>query len=111
MCDFLECILTSYKPSFLGFSADLQPIYENERRSENQLSSVRDIHEGIRDYCREYAEILRCITGTVPEVDFCDGVLCLMGADNSRIEISELREMMLDDAAYGDKNTGRDALM
>lgn len=111
LCDFLECILTSYEPSFLGFSADLQPIYENERRSENQLSSVRDIHEGIRDYCREYAEILRCITGTVPEVDFCDGVLCLMGADNSRIEISELGEMMLDDAAYGDKNTGRDALM
>lgn len=111
LCDFLECILTSYEPSFLGFSADLQPIYENERRSENQLSSVRDIHEGIRDYCREYAEILRCITGTVPEVDFCDGVLCLMGADNSRIKISELREMMLDDAAYGDKNTGRDALM
>lgn len=111
LCDFLECILTSYEPSFLGFSADLQPIYESERRSENQLSSVRDIHEGIRDYCREYAEILRCITGTVPEVDFCDGVLCLMGADNSRIEISELREMMLDDAAYGDKNTGRDALM
>lgn len=111
LCDFLECIMTSFEPSFLGFSEDFQPVYEDERRSEEQLSCVQDIQEGIRDYCRQFGEILYCFTGKMPGVDFCDGILRLIGADDSRIEIPQIREMILDDAANGDKNTGRDALL
>ncbi|MDE6939063.1 MAG: hypothetical protein K2P28_12985 [Lachnospiraceae bacterium] len=111
LCDFLECIFTSFEPSFLGFSEDLKPVYEDERRSEEQLSCVQEIHEGIRACCRQFGEILHCFTGRIPDVDYCDEVLRLMGADDSRIEIPELWEMMLDDAPHGDKNTGRDALL
>lgn len=111
LCDFLECILTSYEPSFLGFSDACQPVYEDERRTEGQLCCIREIHEGIVEYSRQFAEILYRLTGKTPEVDFCDGVLQLMGADDSRVDIPELREMVLDDAENGDKNTGRDALL
>lgn len=111
LCDFLECILTSYEPSFLGFSDACQPVYEDERRTEGQLCCIREIHEGIVEYSRQFAEILYRLTGKTPEVDFCDGVLRLMGADDSRVDIPELREMVLDDAENGDKNTGRDALL
>ena len=111
VCDFLECILTAFTPSFIEFSEEFQPIYEEERRTKEQIACVRDIQEGIKDYCRQFTEILTCLPEQMPPVDFCDEMLQLMGADYSRIAVLQIKEMILDDAVCKDKNTGRDALM
>jgi HAD superfamily hydrolase (TIGR01549 family) len=111
LCDFLECIFTSFHPSFTGFTERFEPVYERERRTKEQLACVRDIHTGIKDYCECFAEIISDFPREMPSEDFCDGVLRLIGSDYTRIEIEELKELTLDDAVYGDKNAGRDALM
>ncbi len=109
LCDFLECIFTSYHPSFLEFQGETV-IYEKERRTDEQIVCIKEIHEGIQKYAVEFAEILGKIPKKMPSVDFCDEVLNYISASYSNIKISELTELMLDDAVFGDKNTGRDAL-
>ena len=111
LCDFLESILTSFHPSFLGFSKKLEPVYERERRREEQLICVKEIHGGIKEYCEWFGKIFPQFPKKMPSVDFCDEVLCLISSDYTRIEIEELKELTLDDAVYGDKNVGRDAFM
>ncbi len=111
LCDFLECILTSFRPSFLGISEEFQPVYEEERRTEGQLECVKEIHQGIQEYCREFAKLMVCFPEGMPGPDFCDGLLGFINSDFFRVEIPEIEEMVLDDGIYGDKNTGRDVLL
>lgn len=110
LCDFLECIFTSFEPSFLEFQGKTA-IYEKERRTASQLACIKEIHEGIWKYAVQFAEILGRMTKEIPSVDFCDEVLNYISASYSQIKIPELAEMVLDDEVFGDKNTGRDALI
>ena len=110
LCDFLECIFTSFEPSFLGFDEDGKAVYDRERRSGSQLACVEKIHQGIWDYTRQFAEIIDSIPKQMPAVEFGDEMLGMVSSSRSRILIPELKEMVLDDIDYGDKNTGLDAL-
>lgn len=110
LCDFLECIFTSYSPSLLEFQGKTA-IYEKEHRTVEQIVCIKEIHEGIQKYTVEFAEILGKIPKEMPSADFCDEVLNYISASYSNIKISELTELILDDAVFGDKNTGKDALI
>lgn len=110
LCDFLECIFTSFEPSFLEFQGETA-VYEEERRSVRQLTCIKEIQEGIREYAEQYAEILGKWPQEMPPADFGDEVLRYISSSYSNIKIPELAELVLDDVVFGDKNTGRDALM
>lgn len=110
LCDFLECIFTSFEPSFLGFQGGTV-VYEKERRTASQIACIKGIHEGICNYAIQFADILGRMPKEMPSADFCDEVLNYISASYSQIEIPELAEMVLDDEVFGDKNTGRDALI
>ncbi len=111
LCEFLECILTSYKPSFLGFYIDGMVVYERERRTKNQMGCLRMIHKGIQKYTMEFIDILKAIPEHMSTIDYCDELMGFMGAAYSKVEVPGLDEFILDDIVYGDKNTGKDALI
>ena len=111
LCDFLECIFTSYLPSFYRISREGEYVYETEKRTESQLEILKKIHSGIFQYCKEFAEIFTELPGDMPSSEFCDEILKFTSSEYSRTEIPELKDFMLDDWLGGDKNTGMDALM
>lgn len=86
-------------------------VYEKERRTARQLGCIKGIHEGIQKYAVQFAEIIGNMPKEMPSMDFCDEVLKYISASYSSINIPELSELILDDVFFGDKNTGRDALM
>lgn len=111
LCDFLECVLTSYEPSFLGFDMDGMAAYEKERRTKNQIDCLQLVHKGIQKYTMEFIDILKAIPEHMSTIDYCDELMGFMGAAYSKVEVPGLNEFILDDIMYGDKNTGRDALI
>lgn len=111
LCDFLECILTSYSPSFIGINEFGEKLYEIEKRSKNQLECLKEIHNGIEEYARKYSMVVTSVPKATPNVDLVDSILRYTSSSYSRIMIEELREFVLDDWLGGDKNTGRDALL
>ncbi len=72
---------------------------------------IKEIHEGIQEYAAQFAEILEKMPEEMPSIDFCDEVLKYISASYSNIKLSELENLVLDDEFFGDKNTGKDALM
>lgn len=111
MCDFLECIMTSYQPSFIDLEADGTLVYDREKRSKEQIKCLKKIHKGILRYCECFADIIGKFPVHMSSAEFCDELLRYTGSAFSRIDIWELKEFMLDDWLGGDKNTGRDALL
>ena len=110
LCDFLECIMTSYEASFKGIALNGEYVYDEERRSKQQLSSIKQIHEGILDFGKQFATIMKgsCLENI--KVDFVDEILKYTSEKYSNIKVDGLREFYLDDYLQGDKNTGNDAL-
>ena len=104
LCDFLECIFTSYQPSF-------QKIDEKEKRTKKQIRTLKKIHAGIFRYCRDFVRVLPDMPKDMPPKEYGDEILRYMSSEYSRIEIPELKEFTLDDWLGGDKNTGMDALI
>lgn len=111
LCDFLECIFTSYVPSFYGIDRNGTYLYEEERRTEEQIETLKGIHAGIFRYCHDFAKIMPDLPEDMPPKEYSDEILRYTSSEYSRIEIPELKEFMLDDWLGGDKNTGKDALM
>lgn len=111
LCDFLECIFTSYHPSFHRIDRDGNYLYEEEKRTEKQIEILKEIHSGIFAYCSDFARIVGNLPEDMPPKEFCDEILRYTSSEYSRIEIPGLNEFMLDDWLGGDKNTGKDALI
>ena len=111
LCDFLECIFTSYQPSFHKIGSDGSYLYEEEKRTGGQIETLKEIHAGIFRYCGDFAKIVLTLPEDMPPKEFCDEILRYTSSEYSRIHIPELKEFMLDDWLGGDKNTGKDALM
>lgn len=111
LCDFLECIFTSYDPSFYCFDRDRRCLYEEEKRTEGQIETLREIHSGIFHYCDEFANIIPKIPDDMPANEYCDEILRYTSSEYSQVHIPELSGFVLDDWLGGDKNTGRDALI
>lgn len=110
LCDFLECILTSYQPSFCRIDEEGRYVYEREKRTQRQLKCLEKIHSGIFRYCSDFASILPDLPEDMPINEFCDEILRYTSSEYTRVMIPELGEFMLDDWLGGDKNTGMDAL-
>lgn len=111
LCDFLECIFTSYQPSFNRIGGDGEYLYEMESRTDGQIATLKEIHSGIFHYCGEFAKIMPKLPEDMPSNGYCDDVLKYMASEYSQVKIPELEKFMLDDWLGGDKNTGADALM
>lgn len=111
LCDFLECIFTSYQPSFNKITGDGTCIYEVEKRSNEQIQILKEIHSGIFKYCNEFAEAVSKLPEDMPDNAYCDEILKFTASGYSQIKIPELKNFILDDCFGGDKNTGIDALM
>lgn len=104
LCDFLECILTSFDASFSSFDENGLPVYEIEKRTREQLICVKDMHNGIQKYCEYFAEIISRFPQHMPPVDFCDDILGLIDLNYFRFQIPELKKIILDDELCGEKN-------
>lgn len=111
LCDFLECIFTSFEPSFLEIDELGRAVYSKERRSDEQLSSVKEIHQGIWDYSQQFIEVMGSVPKQIPPVEFGDKILGFISSSRSKIFIPELESIVLDDVDNGDKNVGLDALV
>lgn len=111
LCDFLECIFTSYEPSFYRIDGNGTCLREEEKRTEEQIGTLKEIHDGIFRYCSDFAGMLPDLPEDLPSGEYSDEILRYTSSEYSRIEIPELKEFMLDDWLGGDKNTGMDALM
>lgn len=110
LCDFLECIFTSYHPSFYRKDREGKSVYETEKRTKGQLKTLREIHTGIFRYCNDFARIVTKFPEDMPANEFCDEILRYMSSEYSQVRITGLEEFVLDDWLGGDKNTGLDAL-
>lgn len=110
MCDFLECILSSPDPSFWKMDCLGRPVYEEEQRTEKQIESILEIHDGILLYCETFVKIRGKAQPGLGLAEFCDKILRLTESAASRIEIPELLEFELDDVVAAKKNTGKDVL-
>lgn len=111
LCDFLECIFTSYYPSFCGIDANGNYLYEEEKRTKEQIETLKEIHSGIFRYCSDFVRVFPNLPEDMPPKEYGDEILRYTSSEYSRIKIPELKKFMLDDWLGGDKNTGRDALM
>lgn len=111
LCDFLECILTSYEPSFIRFDENGSSIFDKEGRTAKQMDILKQIHAGILRYCDDFAGIMPKLPEDMPPYMFCDEILRYLSSEYSRIGIPGLEDFVLDDWLGGDKNTGRDALL
>ena len=111
LCDFLECIFTSYHPSFCKIDGEGRYIYESEKRTDSQMKILKEIHSGVLNYCSDFVRIVSKLPEDMPLNQYSDDVLRYTASEYSRIIIPGLDEFMLDDWLGGDKNTGRDALM
>ena len=96
MCDFLESIFTSYQPSFIGFDKEGNSHYDKEKRSGEQMTCLKGIHKGMREYCRVFSGIMCRLPDSMPLPDFCDELLQYTDARFSRIDIPALKELMQD---------------
>ena len=110
LCDFLECIVTAYEPSFVMFDEQGKMVLEQEKRSPEQLEALKSIHKGIFSYCDRYLKIMSNCPKKIDTVDICDEILRYTSARYSNIGIPIMQEFLLDDWLGGDKNTGKDAL-
>lgn len=111
LCDFLECIFTSYHPSFNRIDENRNYIYEEEKRTGEQIGTLKEIHSGIFRYCSDFVKIIPKLPEDMPGNEYCDEILKYTASEYSRILIPELKKFMLDDWLGGDKNTGMDALI
>lgn len=111
LCDFLECIFTSYQPSFQRIDENGDFLFEEEKRTEGQIETLKEIHAGIFRYCRDFSRIVRKLPQDMPPREYSDEILRYTSSEYSQINILKLEEFMLDDWLGGDKNTGKDALM
>lgn len=108
ICDFLECIFTSYQPSFRGMNARGEAVYEEETRSAAQMACLEEIHKGILEYCTCFAEIAHRMPDSMPQPDFCDELLKYTGEDFLKTAIPAMKSFVLDDGIYGNKDIGKD---
>ena len=110
MCDFLECIFTSFMPSLIGFGDDKKPIFEDEIRTQEQMDMVNEIHRACTDFVEEYLDLFEKIPNGFENPDLCDAILAMTQNRYTRINLPELERMALDDAYGIEKNTGKDIL-
>lgn len=110
ICDFLECVFTSYWPSFKGMDAEGNVLYEKETRSAGQLACLKEIHGGALEFCECFSKVVRQKPPIMPPPGFCDEILKYTGRDFTQTDILELEAFMLDDELYGNRNVGRDLL-
>lgn len=111
LCDFLECVFTSYQPSFRKIDEEGNYVYEEEKRTQRQIETLKGIHAGILRYCDDFARIMSDLPEDMPPNEYGDQILRFTSSEYSRINVLGLKEFMLDDWLGGDKNTGKDALM
>ena len=111
LCDFLECIFTSYDASFLYIDSNGKPVFEQEKRSAEQMQSLHKIHKGIMDFCEEFIKIFPVFPQNYPSPKFGDDILRFISKRYSDIDLPCLQNFELDDPLGGDKNTGMEALM
>ncbi|MCD7979076.1 MAG: hypothetical protein LUF31_00665 [Fusobacterium sp.] len=50
----LECILTSFVPTVKGFGFSGEPVYLEERRTEEELCYIKDVQDGIEEYFEDF---------------------------------------------------------
>lgn len=110
ICDFLECVFSSYWPSFKGMDAEGNALYEKETRSAGQLACLKEIHGGVLEYCACFSKIVGKNPGVMPPLGFCDEILKYTGRDFTQTDIPGLETFMLDDGLYGNRNVGMDLL-
>ena len=68
-----ETILTAPDPQLKNFDADGKPIFAEPEPGQNNFGEIREIHEGIKDFCRDVMEIFGDILLRVPiDIDFVD---------------------------------------
>ena len=111
MCDFLECIFSSPKPSFLGLDKNGKPRFEKEVRTEQQLKMLAEIWRGVLSACKEFVKCMPDNFDMSIDPEFCDEILNLTRSEFSLIDLPELLQMELDDAGGEKRNTGKDVLL
>ena len=108
MCDFLECIFTSFSPSLRGFSKNREPVYEEETRTSRQLEIVDKLHSSIIDFVNDFYDIFATLAMGFVEADFCDEILRGTQSEFARMHLPDVENIYLDDAYGVCKNTGVD---
>lgn len=61
-----ETILTAPDPQLKNFDAEGTPIFAEPEPGQNHFGEIREIHEGIKDFCRDVMEIFGDIILRVP---------------------------------------------
>ncbi len=91
---FLESIFTSYEPTLKCFDESGKPIYWEEKRTKEHLNGLKEIHEGIKEYFREYLSL-----GLKPDgaLDVADGLIGCMWKKYSRVEVDFIDSNVLED--------------
>lgn len=54
----IEMFMTSYEPSLSDFDENGQPVFSKELRSEKEIKAVKEIHEAIIDYGKDFFDYL-----------------------------------------------------
>lgn len=76
---FMENIMTSYEPTLWGFSENNTPIFDDEKRTMEQISRLKDVHHGIID---AYEERLKRGEEEISQ-DLVDDILDMLNGEYS----------------------------
>ncbi len=98
---FLENIMTSYEPTVINFTEDGQPVFYEEKRSPEQLASIKKCHEVIKSYCMDLYHLCWNPLEWVEDVKIYDELLGIFSSDYSKIENSNLLHLVNIDEYMG----------
>ena len=95
-----ETILTAPDAQLKHFAADGKPVFGKPEPGQRNFAEINAIHEGIKDFCRDVAEIFGDILPRVPiDIDFIDTWVRAFMSDD-KIVSPELREIFTLDDDY-----------
>ena len=95
-----ETILTAPDPQLKHFDANGKPIFAEPETVQNNFGEIREIHEGIKDFCRDVLEIFGNIILRVPiDNNFVDSWVRAF-VNDTKIISPNLREIFTLDDEY-----------
>lgn len=83
---FLELLLTSYEPSLKSIDSDCEPCFYDENRKEEDIETIKTMHNGIIDYCSEMFRILFTGAEWSSSIKIYDEILGFFSKDYSDIQ-------------------------
>lgn len=94
---FLELVLSSYEPSLQSIGKDGVLEFCKENRTESQMDLIKEIHQGIIGFFREYTTLIPNASGNAISLKLCDTFLSFFQNNFTEIYDKKITDSYLSD--------------